>query len=254
VEKVVNSLDVSATTKDLLLSSAQDFSFIAKKDGFENEAKLMKYDIKESGSFPEDAPAIPGLGNNKNIADFAFNNDLGTISDPFRLTQGYVVAMVSDVTNEGVKSFDEVKATIKPQVIREKQYARAKQLVEEIKNKVDGDLSKAATINAKVTYNETKEFTPSGSVPGIGKDWSFIETSLKSDINKVSDPIKGYRGYYLIKVTQRTPFDSSAFEIQRNTLRDNLIRQKQSTVLSDWITGLKKQADIEDNRRQFFGQ
>ncbi len=254
VEKVVNPLDVSGTTKDLLLSSAQDFSYIAKKNGFESEAKLVNYKIQESGAFSEESPSVPGLGANKNLVDFAFNNDLNTISDPFRLTQGYVVAMVSSVTNEGVKPFDEVKNAIKPQVVREKQYAKAKQLVEEIKKKIDGDLSKATSINPKVTYNQAKDFTPVGVVPGLGKDWAFIETALKSDLNKVTGPVHGYRGYYLIKVTQRTPFDSSAYEIQRNTLRDNLIRQKQGSVLNQWIEAQKKKADIVDNRKQFFGQ
>ncbi len=254
VQRILNPLDVSATTKDLLQSQAQDFSFIAKKNGFESEAKLMNYNVQESGAFQEDAAAIPGLGQNKNVVEFAFNNDLNTVSEPFRLTTGYAVVMVSDVTNEGVKPFEEVKDNIKPQVIREKQYANAKQLVEEIKQKVDGDLSKAQSINPKVTYNEAKDFTPSGTVPGLGKDWAFIETALEAPLNKVTDPIHGYRGYYLIKVTNRTAFDSSKFEIQRNSIRDKIIRQKQSTVLNQWIEELKKKADIVDNRSQFFGQ
>ncbi len=254
VQKVVNSLDVSATTKDLLQSQAQDFAFVAKKNGFESEAKLMNYKVQESGAFQEDASTIPGLGQNKNITDFAFNNDLNTVSEPFRLSSGYAVAMVSDVTNEGVKPFEEVKGSIKPQVIREKQFAKAKQLVEEIKQKVNGDLSKAPTINSKITYNQAKDFTPAGTVPGLGKDWAFIETALDAPLNKVTDPVHGYRGYYLIKVTGRTPFDSSKYEIQRNSIRDKIIRQKQSTVLNQWIEELKKKADIVDNRNQFFGQ
>ncbi len=254
VQRVTNSLEVSATTKDLLLSSAQDFSFIAKKNDFESEAKLMNYNVQESGAFGDDVASIPGLGSNKNIVDFAFNNDVNTVSEPFRLTTGYAVVMVSDVINEGVKPFDEVKASLKPLVVREKQFEKAKQLAEEIKQKIGSDLSKATSINPKVIYNQAKDFTPSGTVPGIGRDWAFIETALKSEVNKVSDPVKGYRGYYLIKVTQRTPFDSSAFEIQRNSLMDNLIRQKQSSLLSEWISQLKKKANIVDNRKQFFGQ
>ena len=254
VQKMVNPLDVSATTKDLLQSKAQDFAFIAKKNGFESEAKLVDYKVQESGAFQEDAATIPGLGQNKNITEFAFNNDLNVVSEPYRLSSGYAVIMVSDITNEGVKPFEEVKDKIKPEVIREKQYAKAKQLVEEIKQKVDGDLSKAQTVNAKVTYNQANDFTPAGTIPGLGKDWAFIETALKAPLNKVTDPVHGYRGYYLIKVTNRTAFDSSKYEIQRNTIRDKIIRQKQSTVLNQWIEELKKKADIVDNRSQFFGQ
>lgn len=254
VEKVVNPIDVSATTKDLLQSSAQDFAYIAKKNDFDSEAKLLNYKVQVSGAFTEESATIPGLGQNQNIVDFAFENDLNTVSEPFRLSQGYAVVMVSEVTNEGVKPFNEVENRIKPQVFREKKYAKAKQLIEEIKSKIDGDLNKATTIDPKVTYNQVKDFRPSGVIPGLGKDWAFIETALNAPVDKTTNPIRGYRGYYLIKVTQRTPFDSSAYEIQRNTIRDKLIRQKESTALNRWIEELKKRADIIDNRSQFFGQ
>ena len=254
VEEIVNLLEVSATTKDLLLSSAQDFAFVAKKNGFESEAKLMNDKIQESAAFMKDAAAIPGLGSNKNLVDFAFDNGLNTVSDPFRLAQGYAVVMVSDVVKEGVRPYDEVSKTIKPLVTKEKQYEKSKQLVGDIKQKIDGDLSKATSINPKVVYNQAKDFTPAGTVPGIGKDWAVIEASLNIDLNKVSQPVKGNRGYYLIKVTSRTPFDSTAYETQRTSIRDGLIRQKQSSMLSQWLQELKKRANIVDNRKQFFGQ
>ena len=42
------------------------------------------------------------------------------------------------------------------------------------------------------------------------------------------------------------------FNIQKNSLRDNLLRQKRSKVFADWIASLKENADIEDNRHQFY--
>ncbi len=254
VEKLVNPIKASAGTKDQLLSNAKDFSYLAKKDGFDKEAKLMNYIVRETPTFTKDAYFVPGIGVGKSITDFAFNNSLNSISDALRSSSGYVVVEVSDVINEGVKSFDQVKNQIKPEVIKEKKYELAKKVAEQIKSKINGDLTQATSIDPKAIVNQTGEFTNSGSIPTIGVDYSFSSKSLELPINKISEPIKGERGYYLIKVLSRTPFDSSAYNIQRNSIRDNIIQQMKNSFFSEWLAKLKKDADIVDNRSQFYGQ
>ncbi|MCL5030581.1 MAG: peptidylprolyl isomerase [Bacteroidetes bacterium] len=254
VEKLVNPIKASAGTKDQLLSNAKDFSYLANKDGFDKEAKLMNYKLLETPTFTKDAYFVPGIGVGKSIVDFAFKNSINSISDALRSSSGYVVVEVSDVVNEGVKTFDQVKDQIKPEVIKEKKYELAKKEAEDLKSKIGDDLTKATTIDSKVIVNQTGDFSNSGSIPTIGVDYNFASKSLDLPINKVSGPIKGERGYYLIKVLSRTPFDSSAFSIQRNSIRDNIIQQKKNTFFSEWLAKLKKDADIVDNRSQFYGQ
>lgn len=135
-----------------------------------------------------------------------------------------------------------------------RKYELAKKEAEDLKAKIGEDLTKATTIDSKVIVNQTGDFSNSGSIPTIGVDYNFASKSLDLPINKVSGPIKGERGYYLIKVLSRTPFDSSAFSIQRNSIRDNIIQQKKNTFFSEWLAKLKKDADIVDNRSQFYGQ
>ena len=101
VEKIVNKIQPSATTTDKLYQDATDFSYIAQKDGFENIAKEMKYAIVETPPFDEEAQSIPGLGVNKALVKFAFENSVGEVSDVFKVQTGHVVAMVSDMTKRG---------------------------------------------------------------------------------------------------------------------------------------------------------
>ena len=178
---------------------------------------------------------MPGIATSKNLVDFAFNNDLNTISDVYKVNDGYVVAKVSDVIKEGVKPFEDVKNQIKPLVIREKKYEKALGIAKNIKSKINGDLDKAGTVYPKTMVDTTGQFLAQGPVPKIGRDYAFLEEAKQLEVNKISDPVKGLRGYYLIKVTYRTPFDSSTFDIQKNTIRDNLLRQKKSTFFNEWI-------------------
>jgi len=254
VETILSPIKASAASKDQVLNNAKDFSYIANKDDFEKEAKLMKYKILETPQFTKETQYIPGIGVSKNLIDFAFDNSLNTISDAIRVQNGYAVVKVSEIIKEGVKPLSDVKVQLKNLVTREKKYELAKNEIENIKSKINGDLSKVSSVDQRVTLNQTGEFTPSGQIPGIGLDFNIAEKSIKLPLNVLSDPVKGNNGYYLIKVLSRTPFNDSAYSAQRNSIRDQILQQKKNTFLQDWMTKLKKDADIVDNRTQYFGQ
>lgn len=254
IEKIVNPIQVSAATLDARFNAAQDFAYVAEKNGFENEAKLMNYNVQETAPFNKDAYSIPGIGVNKRLLEFAFENGLNKISPVHKVTNGFVVCKISEVINEGVKPFDEVKKLIEPLVIREKKFEMAKEYAAKLKNQLSGDLWKAKTINEKLIVDTTGQLTPNGSIPTIGRDYSFIHAALKSEINKVTGPVRGFRGYFLIKVTEKSSFDSAAYSIQRNSIRDQLYQEKRNMYVSQWLDKLKKDAKIEDKRYMFFGR
>ena len=208
----------------------------------------------ETTPFTEEAAYVPGIGYNKRIAEFAFANAVNSVGESYKIQNGHVVFKVSEVINAGVKKFDEVKEYVKSLVIREKKFAKASEIAKDIKNKVNGDLSKANSVNGLATYANTGNFTAAGSVPQVGKDYSFIDNALTIEKGKVSDPIKGQRGVFLIKVVQRTDFDKSAYQMQRNSLRDNVLQEKKGTYFSQWLAKLKKDSKIVDNRHMFFGR
>src|SRR3989339_475271 len=109
-------------------------------------------------------------------------------------------------------------------------------------------------LNQKLIVDTTGQFSPNGSIPNIGRDHAFIDAAVKIELNKVSNPVKGFRGQFLLKVTERSSFDSAAYSIQRNLLRDQLFQEKRSMYVNQWLEKLKKDADIEDKRYVFFGR
>ena len=254
IEKLTLPIKTSPTTKDAIFNKAGDFAYLANQDGFEKAAKDNDYKIQDTPPFVKDAPTVSGIGANKHVVDFAFDNGTNSISPVYRAQRGYVVVQVSKVISEGIKSFDDVKKLIKPFVIQTKRFEKAKEEAIKIKNEINGDLDKAKNVDQKVTVNETGSFKPTGNVPTIGRDYAYLENALNLKINTISDPIKGIRGYYLIDVTSRTNFDSIAYKVQRNTLRDQLLQEKKGSFLNQWLVNLKKSADIVDHRDQYYSQ
>lgn len=255
VEKIVNSVMPSAVTLDNIYTAADEFAYIAKKEDFQKEAELLNYQISETPLFNEDAASAPGIGGPKHIVSFAFKNRLNTVSDVIKVPTGYAVAMVSEVINAGVKPFDEVKEQLKPAVTREKKMVKAVGIAKDIKDKTNNTLARATEVYDKAIYvGETGSFTASGSVPTIGRDFAFIDNALKLEVKKISEPIRGNRGVFLIRVIERDELDKAAYETQRSMLRDNLMQEKRTRFLTQWLENLKKDANIVDNRHFFFGR
>jgi len=254
VEKIVNQVKQSASTKDKNLNAANDFSYLAKKNEFEQEADLMKYKVQETPLFSENSVSIPSIGTNDRLSKLAFSNSVNTISDPFKISGGYVVVKIIESTSEGFRPFEELKQQLKPIVLREKKFEKLKSIADDLYKKINGDLNKVSLINPKVTVQQTGNFTPAGSIPNIGRDYSFINAAMTLNLNKVSEPVKGVRGYYLIKVTQRTPFNINEYNAKSAEIRNMLLQERRNAFLSQWITDIKKSADIVDNRYKFFGQ
>lgn len=257
VERIVSPVKASLNTRDLAQNSAKDFGYVAaNKGGMDSEAKLMKYAVRQSASFLKDAQYIPGLGVNKRLIEWAFDNKAGKVSEePFRVQGGYAVVRVNEVIEDGIQPFEKVKDLIKPFVIKAKKMEKVAAIANDVKSKMNGSLKNAPMINNKAVYDTTGRFTLAGqNVPKIGRDFVVMDNIKKLPLNSISDPVKGLRGYYIIKMVERTGFDKNQYESQRQNIISSFYQQKMQMFFQEWIKTLKKNADIVDKRYMFFGQ
>lgn len=254
VEKIVNRIQVSATTIDRLYQDAQDFAYIADDKGFELEAQGLNYDVVETPPFSEDAQAIPGLGVSRPIVKWAFNNKVGAVSDIFKVNTGYTVVTVSEIIKAGFKDFEDVKALVQTEVVREKKFEKAISIATDIRAKLgdNGNKQLANEIYPQARVDSTAEFTTFGTVSSIGREYAFVDYSYSADLNKWSNPFKGNLGVYLINVRYRTKFLQETFDMQKLAIRRELLQQKKNTYYNNWVQELKKNAKITDNRHLFF--
>jgi peptidyl-prolyl cis-trans isomerase D len=253
VEKINNAIKESATTRDAKFTAANDFSFLAKKNGFEKEAELMSYQIQESANFAQKSVSIPGLGSNKRLIAFAFENSLNSVSEVHKLPNGYVVAKISEVISDGLEKFEDSQPKIRQLLVIEKQYEKARELATEVMKKAGNDLNKVSQIDPKIQVANTGRFNSITSIPLIGKDNAFIYTSLDMKVGETSGPVRGLRGYFIIHLIDKTPFDSTAYQNQAGVLRNSLIQEKKTASLNAWLSEIKDKADIVDNRHLFYG-
>jgi parvulin-like peptidyl-prolyl isomerase len=215
----------------------------------------MNYKVVETPPIKEDAMYIPAIGSNKNLIEWAFKENLNNISEVYKVPTGYIVAKISQITQAGVKKFEEVEKNIKPLATREKKFEKAKEIADKIYTQVKSNkltLNNVKSVFSNAQYDSTGSFTVNQSIPNVGRDYVFNDKALNSQLNKVSEPFRGQRGYYILKVTKRNPFDETSFKIQRTSIRENLMQEKKSYFFNQWLAQLKKNANIVDDRRFFY--
>jgi len=95
-------------------------------------------------------------------------------------------------------------------------------------------------------------FTLSSYIPEVGRDTKFLGTAFSLKPREVSDPVEGVRGYYLITLVDKTPFNEADFQAQKQSIKEQLLERKRSSAFSNWYSQLKERAKIKDYRDLYF--
>lgn len=243
----------SPETIDAVFQKAQDFAYIAKEEGFEKAAENSKYQVRETPEFTKNG-YIPGIGMHDILSSFAFSNKAGTISEPLSMRDAYIVCMISSEREEGVRPFEEVKPALRSIALHEKKMERIAPQVEAFYKSLSptSDILAAAASIPNVIANKTGPFKPSGYPATVGRDLKFIGTALGLNVGQISKPVDGTRGYYILKLTAKTPFDTAQFNATKKQLADALLLEKRNAFFTQWLTTLRENATIEDHRQHFY--
>ena len=89
-------------------------------------------------------------------------------------------------------------------------------------------------------------FTP------IGRSNFVTGALLAADPGDILGPIETGRGHAILELKKVTAFDSTEFEVQKESLRKTIFNRKQNQYFQAWLDDLKTNADIVDNRNFYF--
>jgi len=245
----------SSETIESQRNRAEDFSHTVSGKKFVQEASALGLDIKTTPPFTKDSP-IPGIGFNKTISDWAFSNKLGSVSPVFKIRGGFAVFTISEIKEAGIRPLEEVREAIKVRVRREKLKDKAYNYLESLRTKLNKNegLESITKLDSTLEVKTASGFTLSGGIPGIGTDENVLGKLIDMKPNEISQTIKGNSFVYLIQLVNKTPFDSSAYKSQHETLKQQIYNEKKNTLFFSWIDNLKKNAKIVDNRSLYFEQ
>ncbi len=191
---------------------------------------------------------IPGIDNGREIVRWAFNEDrqLGDVSNVFESSarDKFLVVKLSKIREKGFTPFEDTKEIIEPEV--RKQMKAEKMMAEMNGMTVEAVAQK---FSAKTDTISNINFA-SFSIPGLGliePKVNAVATTL--DVNKVSAPIDGNNGVYVVKVLNKT-----AAPEKQDFENDKLAKMQeyQRNYSYRMNNAVKKIIKMDDRRAKFF--
>ncbi|NIU00072.1 MAG: hypothetical protein GWN01_03755 [Nitrosopumilaceae archaeon] len=245
----------SGRTIDDAISKAENFQETADEEGFQITADQLKYEVKQTSAFAR-KNYIPGLGVLPEAVEWAFENNINEVSNIYRVRQGYVAFQISEIQPGGYRPLEEVKDICRNRIELEKRKSMARNYAETLRPKLQGeaDLSEVAARDTsnKVLYDTTTHFKYNISIPKIGRAPSIVAAAFSMPSNTVSKMLETPRGFYFIKVLDRTSYDEEDYARQHANIKSQLLNQKKQQMFNQWYSQLKEKADIVDKRNLFY--
>jgi parvulin-like peptidyl-prolyl isomerase len=262
VEKVHAShillqFEASYNTMEEARRKSELFVEMVQEVGFSISADTLGEEIRQTPEFNDNKfGQIPGIGKLQSALKWAFNSEKGGVSDVYYTPEGNYVFQLSSSNPAGYRPVEEVKDICKNRLEIQKRKELAKAYAEQIMPKVEqnGNFRELArTDSSNIPEADSTDYFPMNIfIPKIGRAPAITANAFNLPLNETSKMLETDRGFYFIRVTDRTPFNEEDYTAQRVSIRNRLMQQKSRNVFNQWYEKLKENADIVDNRYRFF--
>ena len=225
-------------------SAANQFAAMAKDaKSFDEAVNKMKLNKNNADNIKELDYNAGSLGS-RALVKWAFENEIGAVSEPFDLKDQYVVAIVTNEIQEGVQPASLARVLVEPTI-------RNRKKAEAMAKKAGGEknLEKLATLLGGTTGRADTVRFADPFVPNLGSETKVIGAAFnKKNLSNTSEAIDGQNGVYFITVNQVGALPSAAVDLegQRKALQSQM---KQYAGYST-MESLKKSTKIVDKRRE----
>ena len=252
---ILLNIEISSTTLSNLKRDATLFSYDAQDNGFSSAVSEHNLDIGNHKKMNEEGFSIKGLGGLRAGVRFAFNNKVGDVSDILENDQYFSVFTLDTIIAPGFKSYEEVQAQLKGTLKKTKVMAatldEANKLLLTISGKdikLDDAIDEDSELDA--VKNESKQLVQ--GFTSIGRSNYVTGALLAAKPGEILGPLETGRGHAIIELKEISVFDSTEYEVQKESLRKTIFNQKQNQFFQAWLDDLKENAEIVDNRKFYF--
>jgi len=235
-EETINTLFTDATKFEM--SSAE-----AEKD-FTSLAKDSEYIVRPVNKIKAMDENLPGLSNQRNIVQWAFNDDtnVGDIKR-FNINNGYAIVQMTATYKEGVMAVEDASASVLPKIRKER---KAAQIIGMHQGKSLEDLA----TNVGISVSNASALTvKSPTIPGAGREPVVVGTAFGMNEGETSSLIEGESGVFLVMLTKK---EEAAKLDNYSTYANSIKSASVAKVNTAVYNALKEASEIEDKRAVFY--
>lgn len=245
---ILVAIQISDETEDVLFDQLDELEGIALDRDLKTAADSLGIPIREAVTLTESTEFVPGAGALGVGVDWAFDPTtvVGDISSFFENASGFHMLELTEVREGGTFELTEVEASIEELLLQQKRKEAAMR-------KAADALSSGATI-ADISQSTgwpaqvTQPFTRLEFVAGLGRDTEAVGEAFGLPLGEARGPVDAGETIVLLEVLERSEPSIESFEAARDGIRAQLTLQQQQQQLSQWLQGLREQADVVDLR------
>ncbi|MGO4920107.1 peptidylprolyl isomerase [Maribacter spongiicola] len=246
VATISREIVASEETINTLFTNATKFEMETTDDesAFSTLAKKAEYVVRPVNKIKALDENLPGLTNQRNIVQWAFNADteVGDVKR-FNINNGYAVVQLTGTYAEGVMSAEDASVLVLPIIRKER---KAAQIIAANKGK---EMSAIASDNAVSVSTASALTVKSPTIPGAGSEPVVVGTAYGMAAGQTSGLIQGNTGVFKIEIVKKT----EAPKLDNYSVYSNAIKTGAASRVNTAVyNALKDGSKIEDKRATFY--
>ncbi|MDB4324967.1 peptidylprolyl isomerase [Flavobacteriaceae bacterium] len=241
---ISKEIEASEKTLNEVFANASRFEVAAQKGDFSQIAKTQELALKPVNKIGALDATIPGVGNNRSIVNWAFEEDV-SVGDVkrFSILDGYVVVQLTRKSPKGLMSIAEASALVMPKL---RNAYKAKQIMATISG---DDLDAIASSQGITVQNATAITMAAPTIPGAGAEPEVVGAAFAKAAGETTRLIAGEKGVFKVRVTAV----NNAPVLENYASYANQLNSAATPAVNTKVyQALKNTAEIEDNRANFF--
>ena len=241
---VAQKIDASEATTNEAYTKATQFEMDANEKDFAAVAKAQKLTVNPAIKVFAMDEAFGMVGNQRQIVKWSFESgtSVGDIKRFEVPNVGNVIARLKKINEKGLMTVEEAKPMVEMTI-------KNKKKAEKIIAKMSGtSLEAIAKANKTSVQSVTGVTVENAMIPNVGMESKVVGTAFGTAANKVSAPVEGFSGVFVVKTKSVT----KAPKLQKY---DDYIAKFKANAAQNTgrvLPALREKADIKDNRADFY--
>ena len=226
------------------ITTAADMDAAARQRGFEPQESL----------FVSPGEPILGLGFSSQVTAQAFQLVQGQVAGPIQTPTGPAFVTVVGIQDPFIPPLEEVEARVRDDVIRKKAFAAAQERAAEVATRLQtaDDFTQAADTE-ELEVSTSDALARGSAVPGVGLNAAVEAVAFSLSAGETSDPVLTGNSAVILHVHDRQEATAADFQATRETLRNDMITERQNQFYAAYMENVKTRILI-DVRLDVFAQ
>ena len=217
-------------------------------EGLEKNAQKFGFKVQERKDLFNSEHNVAGLRSTRDAMKWIFDAKEGDVSPLYECGNNdhLMVIALTKIHREGYRDMAAVEEQLKQEVIRDKKFAKATEMLKGV-NTIDAAKQKGAVVDSvnQITFSAPVFVQATGtSEPALSGAVAAAKAGQFS-----AAPIKGNGGAFLFKVLDKKQREAAKFDAKTQQTQ---LKQQALQAASRFMNELYLKADVVDNRYLFF--